>query len=92
MTRTEGRNQGRDEDQNNAKHGRRRLLGTDRKVNDHHKDGVVATDRLNWLSTYRLKLRPLRTLQRRLQKLVHDGLLVKHGGRKDAFYRVAERM
>ncbi len=34
---------------------------------------------------------PLRTLQRRLQKLVHDGLLVKHGGRKDAFYRVAER-
>ena len=35
---------------------------------------------------------PLRTLQRRLQKLVHDGLLVKHGGRKDAFYRVAERM
>lgn len=35
---------------------------------------------------------PLRTLQRRLQKLVHDGLLVKHGGRKDAFYRVAERV
>ena len=35
---------------------------------------------------------PLRTLQRRLQKLVHDGLLVKHGARKDAFYRVAERM
>jgi hypothetical protein len=34
---------------------------------------------------------PLRTLQRRLQKLVHDGLLVKHGSRKDAFYRVAER-
>jgi hypothetical protein len=34
---------------------------------------------------------PLRTLQRRLQKLVYDGLLVKHGGRKDAFYRVAER-
>ena len=35
---------------------------------------------------------PLRTLQRRLQKLVRDGLLVKHGGRKDAFYRVAERI
>ena len=35
---------------------------------------------------------PLRTLQRRLQKLVHGGLLVKHGARKDAFYRVAERM
>jgi hypothetical protein len=34
---------------------------------------------------------PLRTLQRRLHKLVHGGLLVKHGGRKDAFYRVAER-
>jgi hypothetical protein len=34
---------------------------------------------------------PLRTLQRRLHKLVHDGLLMKHGGRKDAFYRVAER-
>jgi hypothetical protein len=35
---------------------------------------------------------PLRTLQRRLQKLVQEGLLVKHGGRKDAFYRVAERL
>lgn len=35
---------------------------------------------------------PLRTLQRRLQNLVRDGLLVKHGGRKDAFYRVAERI
>jgi len=35
---------------------------------------------------------PLRTLQRRLQKLVHDGLLVKHGGRKDAFYRITERV
>lgn len=35
---------------------------------------------------------PLRTLQRRLQKLVRDGLLVKHGSRKDAFYRVAERL
>jgi hypothetical protein len=35
---------------------------------------------------------PLRTLQRRLQRLVHDGLLVKHGARKDAFYRVAERI
>lgn len=35
---------------------------------------------------------PLRTLQRRLQKLVRDGLLAKHGGRKDAFYRVAERV
>lgn len=34
---------------------------------------------------------PLRTLQRRLQRLVHDGLLVKHGARKDAYYRVAER-
>jgi hypothetical protein len=34
---------------------------------------------------------PLRTLQRRLQKLAHDGLLVKHGSRKDAFYRVSER-
>jgi hypothetical protein len=33
---------------------------------------------------------PLRTLQRRLQKLVHDGLLVKHGTRKDAFYQVGE--
>jgi hypothetical protein len=34
---------------------------------------------------------PLRTLQRRLQKLARDGLLEKHGGRKDAFYRVATR-
>ena len=34
---------------------------------------------------------PLRTLQRRLQRLVHDGLLVKHGARKDAYYRIAER-
>jgi hypothetical protein len=34
---------------------------------------------------------PLRTLQRRLQKLAHDGLLVKHGTRKDAFYQVGER-
>jgi hypothetical protein len=35
---------------------------------------------------------PLRTLQRRLQKLVCDRVLVKHGSRKDAFYRVAERL
>jgi len=35
---------------------------------------------------------PLRTLQRRLQKLVRDGLLVKHGGRKDAFYRVVDKI
>jgi len=34
---------------------------------------------------------PLRTLQRRLQRLVHDGLLNKHGARKDAHYRIAER-
>ena len=34
---------------------------------------------------------PLRTLQRRLQKLVHEGLLLKHGTRKDAFYQVGER-
>jgi hypothetical protein len=34
---------------------------------------------------------PLRTLQRRLQRLCKGGLLAKHGGRRDAFYQVAER-
>ena len=34
---------------------------------------------------------PLRTLQRRLQRLCRDGLLAKHGGRRDAFYRIADR-
>lgn len=33
---------------------------------------------------------PLRTLQRRLQRLCKDGLLTKHGARKFAFYRLAE--
>ena len=32
---------------------------------------------------------PMRTLQRRLQQLCRDGLVVKHGARKFAFYRVA---
>ena len=35
---------------------------------------------------------PLRTLQRRLQRLVADGLLVKLGARRNAFYRIAERL
>jgi hypothetical protein len=35
---------------------------------------------------------PLRTLQRRLKRLVHEGLLAKLGNRKDAFYRVSERL
>jgi hypothetical protein len=35
---------------------------------------------------------PLRTLQRRLKRLVHEGLLAKLGTRKDAFYRVSERL
>ena len=30
---------------------------------------------------------PLRTLQRRLQRLCREGLLAKHGGRRDAFYQ-----
>jgi hypothetical protein len=34
---------------------------------------------------------PLRTLQRRLKRLVHEGLLEKVGSRKDAFYRLSER-
>lgn len=34
---------------------------------------------------------PLRTLQRRLQRLCRDGLVVKHGARKYAHYRLAER-
>ena len=34
---------------------------------------------------------PLRTVQRRLQKLVGDGVLSKHGGRKNAVYSVADR-
>jgi hypothetical protein len=34
---------------------------------------------------------PLRTLQRRLQRLVHDDLRIKHRGRKDAYCRIAER-
>lgn len=34
---------------------------------------------------------PLRTLQRRLQRLCKDGLLVKHGARKYAYYRLSER-
>jgi len=33
---------------------------------------------------------PLRTLQRRLQRLAQDGLVSKQGGRKDAYYRIAE--
>jgi hypothetical protein len=33
---------------------------------------------------------PLRTLQRRLQRLAQDGLVSKHGGRKNAYYRIAE--
>jgi hypothetical protein len=33
---------------------------------------------------------PLRTLQRRLQRLAQDGLVSKLGGRKDAYYRIAE--
>lgn len=35
---------------------------------------------------------PLRTLQRRLKRLVHEGLLAKLGNRKDAFYRVSKRL
>ena len=35
---------------------------------------------------------PLRTLQRRLKRLAHEGLLAKLGNRKDAFYRVSERL
>ncbi len=35
---------------------------------------------------------PLRTLQRRLQRLAQDGLVSKLGGRKDAYYRIAEHM
>jgi len=34
---------------------------------------------------------PLRTLQRRLQRLCKDGLIVKNGARKYAHYRLAER-
>jgi DNA-binding Lrp family transcriptional regulator len=34
---------------------------------------------------------PLRTLQRRMQKLARRGLLEKHGTRKDAFYRLPLR-
>jgi len=34
---------------------------------------------------------PPRTLQRRLQRLCRDGLVVKHGARKYAHYRLAER-
>lgn len=34
---------------------------------------------------------PLRTVQRRLQKLVGDGVLSKRGGRKNAIYSVADR-
>jgi hypothetical protein len=34
---------------------------------------------------------PLRTLQRRLQRLARDGLITKHGSRKFAFYRLTER-
>ncbi len=34
---------------------------------------------------------PLRTLQRRLHKLCTNGLITKHGGRRDAFYRLTER-
>jgi hypothetical protein len=35
---------------------------------------------------------PLRTLQRRLKRLVHEGLLAKLGNRKDAYYRLSERL
>lgn len=35
---------------------------------------------------------PLRTLQRRLQRLCRDGLLAKQGARKFAFYRIAEHI
>ncbi len=31
---------------------------------------------------------PLRTLQRRLQKLCRNGLLTKHGSRRDAYYQI----
>ncbi len=34
---------------------------------------------------------PLRTLQRRLQRLCRDGLIIKNGARKYAYYRLAER-
>ena len=34
---------------------------------------------------------PLRTLQRRLKGLCQDGLVVKHGSRKDAYYKLAEQ-
>ncbi|NOY94578.1 MAG: BlaI/MecI/CopY family transcriptional regulator [Deltaproteobacteria bacterium] len=34
---------------------------------------------------------PLRTLQRRLQRLCKDGLIIKNGARKYAYYRLAER-
>jgi hypothetical protein len=34
---------------------------------------------------------PLRTVQRRLQKLVGDGVLVKRGARKNAAYALADR-
>ena len=33
---------------------------------------------------------PLRTLQRRLQRLTKEGLVAKHGSRKFAYYRLAE--
>jgi len=33
---------------------------------------------------------PLRTLQRRLQRLTKEGLIAKHGSRKFAYYRLAE--
>jgi hypothetical protein len=33
---------------------------------------------------------PLRTLQRRLQRLCRDGLIRKNGARKYAYYRLAE--
>ena len=34
---------------------------------------------------------PLRTIQRRLQKLCSSGLITKHGSRRNAFYRLTER-
>lgn len=34
---------------------------------------------------------PLRTLQRRLQRLCKDGLVIKNGARKYAYYRLVER-
>jgi hypothetical protein len=44
MARAEGRNEGPEDDPDNAKHGHWRLLETDRKGDDYREDGVVATD------------------------------------------------